>query len=163
MKSKILRDVATTATIFTFLIVGISGVCLYFGVRAGAIKNVHQIVGLAMVAASILHIIANFAAFKKYLHGAKAAVIALTVIAALLITIFTPSSGAPAVKQAYFSVVNLPLSDAIAAFKSDEAKFNAWLAEKNIEFKNLTIKEFAANSGLSEEEILKQILPQMKH
>ncbi len=56
MKFK-LRDIATSSTTVVFFIVGLSGVMLYFKIFDSQVKELHEILGLAFVAAAVLHVL----------------------------------------------------------------------------------------------------------
>ena len=77
---KNLRIIGTSAAIITFALVALSGVGLFFRIRAGLIKTAHEWIGLAMVIATFVHIVANWRGFLGYFKGAKAAAIILPVL-----------------------------------------------------------------------------------
>ena len=61
---KISKPVGTTSTIVTFVVVGITGVLMFFDIKSSGIKVLHEYVGMAMVIACVLHIMANLTPFK---------------------------------------------------------------------------------------------------
>ena len=60
---KNLRTFGTGATVATFAVMAVSGAALFFGLRGGNLKLIHEYVGAAMIIACVLHIIVNFKAF----------------------------------------------------------------------------------------------------
>ena len=58
------RSFATSLTTATFIIVGISGVMLFFNMKSLGAKLIHEYIGLAMMAVCVMHIVANFGSFK---------------------------------------------------------------------------------------------------
>ena len=46
---KVSKPIATTATIATFAIVGVTGVFMFFDLKNYGIKTIHEYVGIAMV------------------------------------------------------------------------------------------------------------------
>lgn len=74
---KISRPIATTTTIATFFLVGATGALMFFDFKNHNIKTIHEYIGIVMVLACALHIVVNFAAFKKYFTGKKLGFIAL--------------------------------------------------------------------------------------
>jgi len=85
---KTLRLWATPLTIGSFLIMGVTGVLMFFHLDSGLNKLVHEWAGLVMVAGVGAHLILNFRAFKTYfkrpiamlLMGAGALVLALSFV-----------------------------------------------------------------------------------
>ena len=153
---KNLRTFGTGATVATFAVMAVSGAALFFGLRGGNLKLIHEYVGAAMIIACVLHIIVNFRAFTNYFKGLKG----------ILITVsFGAGNGkAPVAKMLYPAVLNLSVSEAKMAFKTDEAKFSEFLKNANLANANLnlSINEFAKTNNITADEIIRAILPQMK-
>ena len=63
---KHLRAYATPLTIGTFLIMGATGILMFFHTNTTLNKVVHEYVGLVMVAAVLLHVVLNWRAFQTY-------------------------------------------------------------------------------------------------
>lgn len=157
---KNLRLFGTSATIITFALIALSGVGLFFGVRAGVIKTAHEWIGLAMVIATLAHIVANWRGFLGYFKGAKAAAIILPV--AILLagwgysTTLPRDAGAMWKKgKAYEKLVMMDVNTAMEAFGGDKARFADFLASKGINApENISIKDFAKANKLKEHEVL---------
>ncbi len=75
---KNLRKFATPLTIGTFLIIGVTGILMFFHASTGLNKVVHEWVGLVMVVAVILHVVLNWRAMTGYFKRP----VALTVVGA---------------------------------------------------------------------------------
>lgn len=60
------RDIATSITTVTFLVIGITGVMMFFHVFDKYTKQLHEILGLVFITAVIFHIIVNFKSMKQY-------------------------------------------------------------------------------------------------
>ena len=56
---KVSKPIATTATIATFAIVGVTGVFMFFDLKNYGIKIAHEYIGMVMVLACVLHIFAQ--------------------------------------------------------------------------------------------------------
>ena len=71
---------------------------------------------------------------------------------------------APVAKMLYPAVLNLSVSEAKMAFKTDEAKFSEFLQNANLANANLnlSINEFAKANNIKPDDIVRAILPQMK-
>jgi len=61
-----LRRWATPLTIVTSVLVGISGVMMFFHLGEGLIKGMHEWIGLLMVAAVVTHIVVHVKPFKRH-------------------------------------------------------------------------------------------------
>lgn len=60
------RDVATSFTTLVFLVVGTTGVLMYFHLFDNYTKALHEILGLFFVAVVVFHVFFNFASMKNY-------------------------------------------------------------------------------------------------
>ncbi len=161
---KNLRLFGTGATIATFALIGATGVLLFLGFRFANLKSVHEYVGVMMVLACLAHIAANWRAFLNYFKGATGVILALLIAAgtAAVAIDFGAKKGAPAVKKVYFWAQELSLEKAVATFGADRVKFEKFLEGRGLKFENISIKEFAAKNGASEDEILSALLPNPK-
>lgn len=66
MKNFKIRDYATSFTTLMFLVIGISGVMMFFHFYDKYVKELHEILGLVFVAAALFHVLANWKAMKNY-------------------------------------------------------------------------------------------------
>jgi len=60
------RDIATSLTTLIFLVVGTTGVMMYFHLFDKYTKELHEILGLGFVAAVVFHVAFNFKSMKQY-------------------------------------------------------------------------------------------------
>lgn len=60
------REIATSATALLFLVIGGTGVMMYFHILDKYTKQMHEILGLAFVVAVVLHVIVHFKSMKNY-------------------------------------------------------------------------------------------------
>ena len=161
---KNLRLFGTSATIITFALIALSGVGLFFGIRAGFIKTAHQWIGLAMVIATLVHIVANWRGFLGYFKGAKTAAIILPVVIVLGAWVYSttmPKDGAATWKKglAYEKLVMMDVNTAMDALGGNKAGFAEFLASKGINAPtNISIKDFAKANKLKEHELLNAML-----
>src|SRR5690554_7727665 len=63
---KLSRSFITPLITIIFLVVGLSGLLMFFHVFDGYTEVVHEILGLFFVVFSVLHVILNWKAFKIY-------------------------------------------------------------------------------------------------
>ncbi|WP_086245342.1 DUF4405 domain-containing protein [Campylobacter devanensis] len=157
---KVSKPIATTATIATFAIVGVTGVFMFFDLKNYGIKIAHEYIGMVMVLACVLHIFANLAPFKKYFTGKKLGFISSTIIAAIIFVVFAPNSNKSKLpqKELYSSFMSANLSSAMMALNSDKTAVKKYLNSKNIEFEDTSIKEFISKNNLNEVEFINTLL-----
>ncbi|WP_086234028.1 DUF4405 domain-containing protein [Campylobacter devanensis] len=157
---KVSKPIATTATIATFAIVGVTGVFMFFDLKNYGIKIAHEYIGMVMVLACVLHIFANLAPFKKYFTGKKLGFISSTIIAAIIFVVFAPNSNKSKLpqKELYSSFMSANLSNAMMALNSDKTAVKKYLNSKNIEFEDTSIKEFISKNNLNEVEFINTLL-----
>ena len=89
-----LKKYATPLSIVTSLAVSVTGLMLLFGIR-GEIGEIHEWIGVAFVAAMVMHIVRNWPGIKKIMSSWVGAAIVGGVGAALavLIVMAMPSGG----------------------------------------------------------------------
>ncbi len=66
MKKATLRDIATSLTALIFIVIGMSGVMIYFHFYDMQVRELHEIIGLVFVSVTLFHIFVNWKSMKKY-------------------------------------------------------------------------------------------------
>ena len=159
------RSFATSLTTATFIIVGISGVMLFFNMKSLGAKLIHEYIGLAMMAVCVMHIVANFGSFKGYLRGIKfasiALIVALCVGAGVMINLNDKSGGKPPIKEIAKALSAKTPAQICEFTNRDCAKIDALIAQKNAN-KNASLKEISAQTQLSETKLLNAIFKSEK-
>ena len=117
-----LRTWATPLTIGLFAIMGVTGLLMFFEAETGFNKLLHEWAGLVMATAVTLHVVVNWAPFKRYLGSSN---LARAIIAACVLALaasFTPQpdkgSGGRPIARIYQTVLNAPLSN-VAALRGE--------------------------------------------
>lgn len=132
---KHLRAYATPLTIGTFLIMGATGILLFFHTNTTLNKVVHEYVGLVMVAAVILHVVLNWRAFQTYfkrpvaltLMGASA-----VMLAASFVSLGEETGGTRPDMVVLQMVSSASLTDLAPIMGTDTADLVARLAEQGV-------------------------------
>ena len=132
---KHLRAYATPLTIGTFLIMGATGILLFFHTNTTLNKVVHEYVGLVMVAAVILHVVLNWRAFQTYfkrpvaltLMGASA-----VMLAASFVSLGEETGGTRPDLAVLQMVSSASLTDLAPIMGTDAADLVARLAEQGV-------------------------------
>ena len=137
------RSFATSLTTATFIIVGVSGVMLFFNMKSLGAKLIHEYIGLAMMAVCVMHIVANFGSFKGYLRGIKFAsivlIVALCVGDGVMINLNDKSGGKPPIKEIAKALSAKTPAQICEFTNRDCAKIDALIAQKNAN-KNASLK-----------------------
>lgn len=160
---KNLRIIGTSTSIATFVVVGLSGVAMFFDIKFTGLKEAHEYIGLVMFIAVIAHVLANFAPFKSYFKLAfKSAalwIMSLIIVASVAIIASTkPNEAKGLQKDIYKIVLQMKADDALQTFKADKIKLETLLASKGASYENLNIKDLAKKANLKETDILKAII-----
>ncbi|WP_024953741.1 DUF4405 domain-containing protein [Sulfurospirillum arcachonense] len=128
------KDLATSITTFTFLIISITGVMMFFHVLDQYTKEMHEILGLAFVLFALFHIFFNWKSMKNYF---KKKSFLLSAILTLVITVGFISNvgnkgGEHPSKMVISAVFNAPLNDAITILGKDVQLVNQKLEKSGI-------------------------------
>lgn len=117
------REWATPITAGAFLLVGFTGILMFFHLDSGLNKVAHEWLSWVLVAGVVLHIVTNIRAFNghlrsrlgRYLMGGFALVLALTFIPA-------GGDGPPAIAKPAVALAEVPLSvfAQVAGVSADE-------------------------------------------
>lgn len=157
---KIKQNVATTPIIATFAIISITGVFMFFDIKNSATKFLHEWLGLAFVIISLLHIMANFGAFKRYFSGAKfginLGILALSVLVFAFMSF--ANEGNNKVSKAQMSEVYAKISNLEISKVAEILGTNEHNLEKLENLQNLSLKNGSKSGNLSEKELLNLLL-----
>jgi hypothetical protein len=86
---KIQREWVTPITTGAFLLVGVTGILMFFHADSGANKFVHEWLSWVLVGGAILHLTVNFAALKRHLLTRRGQVLLGAFVLALAVS-FVP-------------------------------------------------------------------------
>lgn len=128
------RDVATSSTVLLFLVMGTTGVMLYFHWFEASVKEMHEILGLVFVGAVVLHVMVNWGSMKRYFAKRVFLGVAALVIAAALGFVLAAQGGKGGnPKRAIIvSVLHAPLANSVAIFGHDLASAKVKLQAQGI-------------------------------
>jgi hypothetical protein len=146
------RDIATSITTFTFIIISITGSMMFFHILDAYTKSLNEILGLAFVLFAATHIFFNWKSMKNYFK--KKTFISIALVTLVISLGFIADSANNTKKQhpsqiVVNSVVNAPLNEAIALLSKDVKSVNQRLLSSGVEFKNLnSIKEISEKNTI---------------
>ncbi len=139
------KDFATSFTTVSFMVVGLSGVMIFFHLFDNYVKDLHEILGLFFVAVVFLHVVFNWKSMKNYFSKK---IFNIALVFALLVSIgfvFSSSSKGENPKGILIeSVLKAPLniSTAVLNIQQNEAIAKLELAGIKI-VENSTIDQIA--------------------
>lgn len=144
------RDIATSLTTLIFLVVGITGVLMFFHLFDKYTKELHEILGLGFVAVVVFHVIFNFKSMKQYFSKKVFMVSAGIIVAITLGFILNSSSEAPNPKRvAIDTLLNGNLKQVLVLFNQDTDLLETKLHSAGIKLEGDSIKQLAQNNKTS--------------
>jgi len=84
------RDIATSLTTLVFIVIGTTGIMMYFHILDKYTKEMHEILGLVFVGAVFLHVFVNFNSMKQYFK--KKTFLTISILTLLTVGIFAANS-----------------------------------------------------------------------
>jgi len=133
--SALLRNYATPLSLALMLIVGGSGLAIFFHFGGGGLKGVHEWLGLGLVAAVVLHLVRNGRAFKNLLAAPRSQVLvgASVLAVALFLSLSPASTGGNPARALMMAAERAPLSNLAPVLGVSSDLLVARLAEEGIE------------------------------
>lgn len=149
MKSWI-KESATSLTALVFLVVGASGVLLYFHLYESRVKELHETLGLLFAAAALLHVYFNWKGMKRYFPRKLFAVYAAAVALTAVVFAASASDGPNPKRLLIDKVLNAPLPVAYALLGTNPEQGRKLLETRGIYTKGTSsIAEIAKHNGVS--------------
>lgn len=156
-----LRKHATAATSALFLVIGVSGVLLFFHLGEDLVKGLHEWLGLGFVVAAGLHVWRNFPAFGKLMG--KRATHAAFAVALLVAGGFMLSSGQEQgtggnpMRQFVQVAENAPLTAVAPVLGVSEQELVRRLTESGVPVAatNVSLRQLSGQSGKPLPELFK--------
>lgn len=154
------RDIATSLTSVIFLVIGTTGVMMYFHILDSYTKDMHEILGLAFVVVVLFHIFFNWKSMKNYFSKNifLSSVLIIFIVAVGFIST-SSNSGINPKKAIIGAVLKLPLEDAINILGADLESVELKFKEYNIKFdEESSIRQLAKKNKTSPFRIVKIII-----
>lgn len=160
MSSSKKREIITSVTTFTFIIIAITGIMMFFHVLDQYTKQLHEILGLAFVFIAACHIFINWKSMKNYFKKSAFLYSALLglIVSISFIAQATTGTGKESSKMVMKAVFNAPFETVISMLGQDLQLANQKLKESGIKIENShTISELSKNNNTSTFNIVKII------
>jgi len=145
-----IKESATSLTALVFLVVGVSGVLLYFHLFEAQVKELHETLGLLFAAAALLHVYFNWKGMKRYFPK-KLFMGYAAALTAVSIAFIAPAQSGPNPKATIIDrTLNAPLAVALPLLETDPERAETLLAGKGITVGSAgSIAEIARNNSVS--------------
>ncbi|BAP55923.1 hypothetical protein THII_1626 [Thioploca ingrica] len=161
--SDFLKKLATPLAMALFMVIAVSGTMMFFHVGEGLVRELHEWLGIAFVAAATLHVYRNWLSFKKYFQQRLlGAVLALTVVITLA---FVAPAGLlgqrDGIRLIVEAVTTAPLQQIAPVLGTSYEDMRARFAEQGIVIDNpsISLREVAHHSKRELPEILTIAVP----
>jgi len=153
------RTLATSLTATLFLVIGLSGVMMYFHFFNSYVKNLHEILGLAFVVAVIFHVFYNFKSMQKYFTKKIFLIICLlTVIVSTAFIIQSANKGENPKSILIQKVLKAPIKDSILLLTGNYENAIIKLEKNGIKIsEGKSIEEVAKSNGINPFKIVNMI------
>ena len=153
VKKGLIKDIATSSTTLIFLVVGITGVMMYFHLYNGEVKLMHEILGLVFIGAALIHVFANFKQMKQYFSKKIFFSISALVFVAVIGFVIESQSkggGVDPKKLAIQKVLSSPIEKTFVLFSEDMDESKMKLEDAGIKIEgSTTIMQIAKANGTS--------------
>ncbi|HPQ71474.1 MAG TPA: DUF4405 domain-containing protein [bacterium] len=158
-----MRSIASPLTIASFLGVAVTGLCLFFGVHSGFLKQAHEILSLIFVLGSVLHIAVNWKATVTHLRRPLGVVMAVLVVIVTVVA-FVPHGdegrGGNPVRKSVALMMDSDLTVVAALTNKTEPELRELLRLNGIEIAQAdgTVRQIAAASNQNPMKVLSVLL-----
>jgi hypothetical protein len=155
MTKKELKNFATSMTALLFLVIGGSGLMMFFHLFDSRVKELHEILGLAFVAVILLHVFYNWGSMKSYFTRKIFLVSALVVFVTASAFVAGAGGGESPKGMIIKSVLSAPVEEVSRLFSVDPADARQRLADRGITiFRNQSVDEIAKANQVSPFEVI---------
>lgn len=155
------RVLATSLTALLFLIIGGSGVLMFFHLFESYVKELHEILGLFFVAAVLFHLFYNWGGMRRYFPKKIFVVTALAVLTATSAFLLSAEGGENPKVVIIEAVLGAPLGEVSRLLGVDSQEATQRLAEEGFILSGQgTIIDIAKSNERSPFEVIQLIRQQ---
>lgn len=162
---KIKQKFATQIALWSFLIVGLSGVLMFIDIKTKNLILIHEYVGLILILGIFFHSVANLKPFKSYFTKEKGAVFGTVFIAICVVFyLFYPQlekmKKGKNLNDVLQTSLNKSVNDTLFYFYINNNSFSKFCSKNNFDCSNLdmSLKEFAIKNSKKPNELAVEIL-----
>lgn len=133
MTKHLQKNIATSLTALAFLVVGVSGVLMYFHLFKEYTEELHEIIGLFFVVIVLVHVFYNFKSMKAHFKT-KAFWIGAILITTISLTFILNTKEGNNPKQAIMTLLlNAPITNSVKIFDTNISHVENKLESEGIE------------------------------
>lgn len=161
---KVKQKFATPIALWSFLIVGLSGVLIFIGIKTKNLILIHEYVGLILLLGIFLHSMANLKPFKSYFTKEKGVVFGAVFIAIFVVFyLFYPQpekiKKGKILNDVLQTSLNKSVNDTLFYFDINKNSFFKFCSKNSFDCSNLQInlKEFAIKNSKKPNELAIEI------
>ncbi|MBU0632704.1 DUF4405 domain-containing protein [bacterium] len=149
------REFATSVTALLFVVMGISGVMMFFHLSDRYVKEMHEILGLVFVIGVFLHIFFNFKSMQKYFNKTIFKILSAIVIVVSMLFVFNVKEGQDPKRTIIESVFNASLQNysTVLGMSIDDVKDKLDKRGFKVDIKD-TIQEISTKNHISPFEVV---------
>ena len=126
------RDLATSLTTFLFIVIGTTGVMMYFHLFSNYVKQMHEIIGLAFTAIVFFHVFFNWKGMKSYFSKKVFLFSGVVVLLISLGFLMNVEEGGNSKRTIIVSVLSAPLETSLTLFNTNIDKAKLKLEEAGL-------------------------------
>jgi Na+/melibiose symporter-like transporter len=153
------KDIATSCTVFLFLVSGISGILMFFHVFDNYTKTVHEITGLAFVLASSFHVLLNWKQMKRYFSKNIFFISGISVFFISMLFVFAGKDHKDTTDVIISSLLNSPISNSFVVLNRDYETTKTKLEKNGMVIDGAsTIEDISKNNGISTRKVVAAIM-----
>jgi hypothetical protein len=157
------RTWAGPVTIGSFVVMGISGILLFFHVNIGLMKLAHEWLGWVFVVGAVAHLAVNWRPFVAYFRKPAGLAIMAVLLLAGVLSLLPAGGGGPSPRQSFMAMSRAleqaPLSAVAQVAKRSPQSVQEDLESKGIQVRHgeQTISEIASDNEKHSMEILTHV------
>ncbi len=156
------RKLITPITGALSLVIGISGVMLFFHIEEGLVKEIHEWLGMAFAATMLAHLAINWNAFTKHFKKPTAWVTTgiVTAISTIFLVTALSNPGKSPMHKIIYSIETTAVVDLAPVFKISESEIIQRLDQAGVEIKTgqETLQQLAENSGVNPRKLIASLV-----
>ena len=162
---KIKQKFATPIALWSFLVVGLSGVLMFIDLKTKNLTLIHEYVGLILILGIFLHSVANLKPFKSYFTKEKGVIFGVVfVIVCTVFYLFYPQpekiKKGKILNDVLQTSLNKSVDDTLFYFNINKDSFSKFCSKNSFDCSNLemSLKEFAIKNSKKPKELAIEIL-----
>ncbi len=144
------REFATSMTALMFLVIGATGVMMYFHILDKYTKQMHEILGLVFVAAVLAHVFVHYKSMKQYFSKKIFLIISVLTLVTVSVFVLNAPEGKSSKKILAEGVFNSNIEKSFVLFADNADLAKARLTQAGLRIQGLeTIEQIAKENKTS--------------